>query len=373
MTPTQRGLAAASTVLSVLLVTGVLAPQAVAGTSAAPSGAVLPSRLSDGGPLPTDVAVVPGEFEPVRTTLIAWALNDQDSAELRAYFVNLVRAASENSRVVVFGDHPGAADDARTSLTDADVDTSELHFVDSSLDSWWIRDYGPIAARTTDGGKRFISTRYHADRPQDDAFATALAARWSVPVTRADLGTEGGNFLSDGTGGCLVTNAILKNPYNVTNHVTAQDVRTMFRSLYGCQETTFLDPLKGEVTGHVDMFTSFTGNRDVLVGAYSPSDDPDNAAVLDADAARLTTAGYHVRRIPMPTHRDGVFRSYANSLAVNGAVLVPVYTDDTTYEETALDTYRDAFPDRRIVPIDATAVIKTRGAVHCTTMTIADH
>ncbi|MFG2847013.1 agmatine deiminase family protein [Kitasatospora sp. NPDC048296] len=355
MTPTQRGLAAASTVLSVLLITGTLTPQAMAAS-----------------PLPTDVAVVPGEFEPVGTTLIAWAILDQDSADLKAYFVNLIRAASENSRVVVVGDHPGAVDNARTALAAADVDTSEIDFVDSSLNSWWIRDYGPIAARTTDGGMRFISTRYHPDRPQDDAFAPSLGALWNVPVTRADLGTEGGNFLSDGAGGCLVTNAILSNPYNVTNHVTAEDVQTMFRSLYGCKVTTFLDPIKGERTGHVDMFAAFTGNKDILVGAYSPSDDPDNAAVLDADAARLTAAGYQVHRVPMPAHKDGVFRSYTNSLAVNGAVLVPIYTDDTTYEETALDAYRAAFPDRQIVTIDATAIIKTRGAVHCTTMTIAD-
>lgn len=178
-------------------------------------------------------------------------------------------------------------------------------------------------ARTTDGGKRFISTRYHADRPQGDAFATGLGALWNVPVTRADIGTEGGNFLSDGVGGCLVTYAILSNPYNVTNHVTAEDVRTMFRSLYGCKATTFLDPIKGEVTGHVDTFAAFTGNKDVLVGAYSLSDDPDNAVVLNADAARLTAAGYQVHRVPMPAHNDGAFRSYTNSLAVNGAVLVP--------------------------------------------------
>ncbi|WP_158844724.1 agmatine deiminase family protein [Streptomyces sp. NRRL WC-3742] len=323
-------------------------------------------------PLPTDVAVVPGEFEPVDKTLVAWLVDDQESsADQKTYFTELVRAASANSRAVVVGGSREAVDDARTRLGAAGVDTSGIDFVDAKLNTWWIRDYGPIAARTTGGGKRFIHTKYYDDRPNDDAFAARAADLWKVPLSRTDLESEGGNFLSDGAGGCLVTTAILDRPLNVENHVTAADVRDRFGSLYGCRRTTILDPIKGEGTGHVDMFAAFTGNKDVLVGKYDPAYDPENAQVLDADADRLSAAGYRVRRIPMPRHDDGVFRSYTNSLAVNRSVLVPVYSDDTENEKAALDAYRAAFPDRTIVTIDATAIITTGGAIHCTTMTFA--
>ncbi|MET8630687.1 agmatine deiminase family protein [Kitasatospora sp. NPDC004669] len=322
-------------------------------------------------PLPTDVAVVPGEFEPVGQTLIAWTINDDTDSTTRTYFIDLIRAVSSNSRTLVVGGYAGAAQHARTTLTQAGVDTSKIEFMERNLDSWWMRDYGPIAARRTDGSKRFIHTRYYQDRLNDDALATGLANQWNIPISRPKLESEGGNFQSDGAGGCIVTNDVLNRPLNLTNQLTAADLRDMFGKLYGCRTTTILDPIKGEGTGHVDMFATFTGKRDVLVGAYDPKDDPENAKVLDGNADRLTAAGYQVHRIPMPGHGDDTYRSYTNSLAVNDAVLVPVYTDDTAHEREAMDAYRAAYPNRKIVPIDATSIIKSAGAIHCTTMTIS--
>ncbi|HWN67254.1 MAG TPA: agmatine deiminase family protein, partial [Haliangium sp.] len=130
-------------------------------------------------------------------------------------------------------------------------------------------------------------------------------------------------------------------------------------------------PLHGEPTGHVDMFATVTGPGQVIVGRYDPGVDPENAVRLDRTAIILRRAGFRVRRLPMPSHGDGVFRSYTNSLAINGVVVVPVYPEAAEGEDEAFAVFRAAYPGRRIVPVVASDIITLYGAVHCTTLTIA--
>ena len=73
----------------------------------------------------------------------------------------------------------------------------------------------------------------------------------------------------------------------------------------------------------------------------------------------------------MPMNTDGYYRSYTNALAINKTVLVPVYRDDMRYQDEALSIFQTAYPERNIVPIDATEVIRVGGAIHCVTQTVA--
>jgi agmatine deiminase len=139
----------------------------------------------------------------------------------------------------------------------------------------------------------------------------------------------------------------------------------------GCRDLIVLPRLAGEPTGHVDMYATVTGPGEAIVGRYDPEDDPDNAALLDEAAAILRRAHFVVRRVPMPSNLDGRFRSYTNSLAVNGVVLVPSYDDDAVAERHTLSVFRAAYPGRRILSIDSRAIIELDGAVHCAIMSIA--
>jgi agmatine/peptidylarginine deiminase len=58
--------------------------------------------------------------------------------------------------------------------------------------------------------------------------------------------------------------------------------------------------------------------------------------------------------------------TYANFLIINGAVLLPVYNCETDKE--AIQTLQVAFPDREIVPIDCSVLIRQHGSLHCVTM-----
>ena len=59
--------------------------------------------------------------------------------------------------------------------------------------------------------------------------------------------------------------------------------------------------------------------------------------------------------------------TYANFLVINGAVIVPTY-GQPQHDQEALRTVAEAFPDREIIGVDAQAVIRQHGSLHCLSM-----
>jgi agmatine/peptidylarginine deiminase len=77
--------------------------------------------------------------------------------------------------------------------------------------------------------------------------------------------------------------------------------------------------------------------------------------------------------IPLPMANAVFFEeqrlpaTYANFLIINGAVLVPTYQSPKK-DEIAKSQLQKAFPDREIIGIDCSALIKQHGSLHCVTM-----
>lgn len=313
---------------------------------------------------PTDVSYLPAESDPAQALLIGWP---SGVTGLSSYFAKMIKAAAPYvSTTVVYVDSSYSYSQLSSALYQEGVDTNEINFVKMDLDTIWIRDYGPLLVRTKSGGYRVIDLRYYYGRWYDDVVPTKLAKAWNLKVSRPPIEAEGGNLQSDGAGRCITTDMILYQNYSYT----ASDVRSIFKKYLGCQTTVILPSLYGEDTGHVDMYVTITGPKEAIVGQYSASDDPTNAKVVDKGASMLKSAGFTVRRIPMPANWDGNFRSYTNSLAVGKVVLVPVYSDDTRYESKALSVFKKAYPYHKIVPIESSQIITWAGAIHCVTMTL---
>jgi agmatine/peptidylarginine deiminase len=178
--------------------------------------------------------------------------------------------------------------------------------------------------------------------------------------------------LSNGLGLCVTTTALVERNGGLSKRVVCNALK---RSL-GAQEVVVLERLAGEETGHVDMFTTFTGPTTVVVGSYSPAEDPVNAALLDRNAARLAAVEtpwgpLRVERIPMGRQHDGLWRTYTNCVYANGVLLVPFYLDgDENRSRQALAVYRRLLPRWHIVFVDATPLIEEGGALHCAALNV---
>ena len=61
--------------------------------------------------------------------------------------------------------------------------------------------------------------------------------------------------------------------------------------------------------------------------------------------------------------------TYANFLIINGAVILPVYNQPAK-DEAAARIVQEAFPDREIIPLDASIIVRQHGSIHCITMQI---
>ncbi len=144
-------------------------------------------------------------------------------------------------------------------------------------------------------------------------------------------------------------------------------------AVLGFENLFLVPPLQGESTGHVDMFCTFLQPDLALVGSYTGGVDEANAAQPMTSSATwgVATPPGPRRRIPMPDHDDGVWRTYTNVIFANGVLLVPIYPDYCPdLDRQALAIYRRLLPDRRVVGIDASGLIRMNGALRCITMNL---
>jgi agmatine deiminase len=326
-----------------------------------------PTELSAGPRAPASPpagTVLPGEYEPAERLLIAW----DDS--LARFLLDIMTAAWDEVPITVLLAPEQSDVGLDFVLRGLGLDPQAIERVRVPLGSVWIRDFGPMVVRAAGGKRQIVDFGYLLDPEEDGlpgALGSALWPHWTVQ--RSSLELEGGNVQSDGRGRCVTTAGYAEG---LEAAATAEPrLHAELRERLGCQTLAVVPPLHGEQTGHVDMFATVTGPGQIIVGRYDPAVDPENAVRLDRTAIILRRAGFLVRRLPMPDHGDGVFRSYTNSLAINGVVIVPVYPEAAAGEDEAFAVFRAAYPGRRIVPVVASDIITLYGAVHCAALTIA--
>jgi len=131
--------------------------------------------------------------------------------------------------------------------------------------------------------------------------------------------------------------------------------------------------------GHIDDLCRFV-NEDTILTVIETNPEDLNYAALQDNLKRLQQAKLEngkppkIITLPMPTglEFDGLRlpASYANFLILNQSVLVPVFNDSKDIE--ALTIISGCFPDRKIIPINATDLIWGFGTLHCLSQQIPD-
>lgn len=337
-----------------------------------PQAAIAPEAAAAALPLPEDAVYrLPAEFEQQQAVLLAChELLD----EVPALFAEFVRETAGHVTVVALVSDMEEYRLARSILARYRVRGNHVRYVTCTHDTMWARDYGPFVVEHRDGSAAVIDAEYDFNRGSDDEVPSQLARHLQLPLVQVAMRIEGGNLLSNGRGLCIATEELLH--VNSERSLTEQAAAEVMRSCFGTTQLVLLEPLVGEMTGHVDMFATFTGPNTVIVAAIDPQVDPDNAAILDRNAAKLaavrTPRGpMNVVRIPMGPHNDGVWRSYTNVIYANGLLLMPIYPGvDQSGQRQAMQTYAKLLPGWRIVGLDVRALSELGGALHCISMNL---
>jgi agmatine deiminase len=236
------------------------------------------------------------------------------------------------------------------------------------VEAMWVRDYAPFFV-ISDHVTVVDFTYPEQNRDYEDNFAMALAATFGMHYNHCGLTLEGGNLLTNGDGICVTTLRMLAR--NQARGYDADHIGALLHDHFRFERWVRLNELEGEPTGHADMFVTFCAMNKAIVGFFRAEDDSANAKILEDNVRILKDQATHkgpleIVRIPMPSHRDGNWRSYTNVIYANGVVLVPQYPDvDPAMDKVAIDVYRQAIPDWKVVGIDCSKLITKRGALHC--------
>lgn len=328
----------------------------------------------------------PAEWEAQDGVLLAWPHEGSDWApvleEVRPVFIEIIRQIARFERVLLTAPHEA---EARAALTGAGVDMSRITIHELPSNDTWARDFGPLTVIFNthpvllDFGFNGWGLKFASD--QDNLISRRLRDRGAFIPNLQTIGLimEGGAIESDGIGTILTTSACLLSP-NRNPQLDKNEIEQAMASLLGAHRVLWLNHgyLAGDDTdSHVDTLARICP-RDVIV--YTACDDQRDEHYAELKLMEEELKSFRApddspySLIPLPWPKpcfDDMARrlpaTYANFLAINGAVLVPIYRDREK-DTLALERIGQAFPGREIIAIDCLPLLKQHGSLHCVTM-----
>jgi len=329
---------------------------------------------------------LPAEWEPHEATWISWPKPSGSSfpgtyEKVIPTFVRMVKALAESELVRINVDD--AKEEARVKALLKDVAPERVEFFRVPTNEPWCRDHGPIFLTRKEKPRLaavdfiFNAWGFKLTPFDDDNDAAARIAK-AVNVPLIDGGQfvfEGGSIDGNGDGTIVTTESCLLNP-NRNPKLSRDAIEKKLRDFLGVRQILWLgDGIAGDDTdGHVDDITRFV-SRDTVVTVMEEDEGDANYEPLQRNFQRLCemqlTDGSPLRvlKLPMPSamRRNGqrLPASYANFYIANKVVLLPTYQD--TGDVWAESVLKEAFPGRKIVPIDCRELIWGLGAFHCLT------
>ncbi|MGB7323302.1 MAG: agmatine deiminase family protein [Rubripirellula sp.] len=316
------------------------------------------------------------EFEPTRALLLGVADWQPHHREI---LIEIAEKAADHVNVMVLCNDTWQMKDTTGWLLESGDEYSHVYFCEFSLNTVWLRDFGPIFSQTADGAQA-LDFYYEGTRPKDDSLPKVWSKRSGTQYVEVPWTVQGGNLIGNGQGLALATNRIFED-----NHITFPQptpgvnpeverrkmVVDQFIKFCNLSQLVVLEPLQSELTKHVDMFATFLSPEDVMVAQLDSRFDPVNAAILDRNAARLSKIKVgdrplRVHRIQIPV-RDGTsWSAYTNVVIAGDLVLIPIFgTDPPAMVEAAKAVYRRLLPEHTIETIDMSSMKQLQGELHC--------
>jgi agmatine deiminase len=324
---------------------------------------------------------VPAEWAPQKAIWTAWPADAEewngDLASPRRDVAALVRALAPSNQVRLLVAGGEAEASARAALEDA----AEL--IPARYGDIWLRDTGPIFARTATGpiALRFQTNGWGGkfDLPDDATVGDEIARLARTPARKFDFVLEGGAVEHDGEGTFLATRETLLNANR--NGWTEAQAEAALVEAFGARKIVWLDRglLNDHTDGHIDVLARLVRPARVVCQSPYGADDP-NADVL-AEVARTLEAAtdalgrrFELVRMPSPGRvvnelGDALPASHMNFVIANGVVAVPVY--GTPSAARAVEALQAVFRDRKVVGLPSLGLLGSGsaggGSFHCIT------
>lgn len=319
---------------------------------------------------------ISAEFETTRVLLLGLA---DWQPHHRHVFVEIAEKTAGHVNLMVLCNDTWQIKTATEWLLKTNRDFPHVYFCEMETDTVWLRDFAPIFAQT-EKGSASLDFFYEGSRPKDDALPATWAKRTGAAHIKVPWTIQGGNLLSNGQGVAISTNRIFKDNYiefpptsKVEKPEQERRVMVVKAIMQYCNLSQYvvLEPLKDELTGHVDMFASFVTPSDVLIAQVDPRRDPVNAQILERNVTRLKRVEIdgkplRVHRIAIPLRDGKSWSAYTNAVIANDLILLPVFDrDPPQYVNAARSALQSLLPKHVIETINMTSMTQLQGELHC--------
>lgn len=309
-----------------------------------------------------------GEWENQELLMLSIPHSNSDWAEyldeILDSYEELVRAVSKYQKVLLIA--PNLSDFDRFKKFD------NCEFLQIDTDDTWIRDYGAIDVEK-DSEVISYDFKFNAwggkfSSSKDDVVNKKLFEHFGTKLTEINLILEGGSIDFNGDGVMLTTTECLLNDNR--NRLSKDELEARLKDLFGLRKIVWLNHgfIKGDDTdSHVDTLARFIAPNKVAYAACLDEND-EHYKELNLMKKELENAGFELVALPLPKpvfyNGKRLGATYCNFIFINGAVIVPTYGDKEA-DDYALNTLKDAIPNREIIGVDSRVFIRQNGSLHC--------
>ena len=295
-------------------------------------------------------------------------------------WTNVAQAVAEFEPVTMVVD-PLVADRARRMLS------ADITICEAPLDDFWMRDFGPTFVFDEYGMLGAVDWVFNAwgamagsTWAKDREIARFVATESGAELVSSMLVNEGGALHVDGDGTVLVTETVqldpARNPYADRLRIEQELERTI-----GATHVIWLprgltrDYEALGTRGHVDMVAAISSPGTLLLHRQDDPGHPDFTVCRDLRTFLEGTTDasgreWNIIDLPAPaTLRDDegfVDWNYVNHLVINDGVVACSYGDERA-DAAARDILEQAYPNRRVVTVDAREILARGGGIHCIT------
>ena len=334
---------------------------------------------------------LPAEWEEQSALLLVWPhiahawWGEDEFNALNDAYIKFAYKVSKYELIKIIAYNSSHITDIKAELIALGANLDRVEFTICLTNDVFVRDTGPITV-LSNKKPLLYDFEFNAwggkyECTHDNALNQNLVKQnfLSDEIIKQDFILEGGSIDSNGEGILLTTESCLLS--ETRNNLSKEDIELKLKELFNLKQVLWLKHgrLIGDDTdGHIDTIARFI-NKDTI--CYHSCNNKDDLHYNDLKEMEKelhefkTDAGESFNLVPIPIPSqiyDGAAKrlpaSYLNFIIINNAIILPIYNCDE--DKIAYKTLQQHFPDRVIVPIDATALVLQYGSLHCASISL---
>ena len=334
---------------------------------------------------------MPSEWEPQKSTWIAWPHNKEDWPgkfnEIPWVFSKIITILSKTQSVNILVKDKSYKKKAIFFLKILSAKMKNIKIIICKTDRAWTRDFLPIFLKDK-RNRNIISNwefngwaKYKNFKNDNKAYLKVKKLKKIKIIKPNYMGKkiilEGGSIDVNGSGLILTTKQCLLSKIQQRNKgFKIHDYNQIFNKFFGTKKVIWLNKgIYGDDThGHIDDIARFVSKNKIFIAKENNKKDKnfknlnENIRIVK-EFKRVSKQKLKIIYLPMPKPKfiDGIRvpASYLNFYIANKVVLVPCFDD--LNDEIVIKIFKKHFKNRKVIPINCSTLVWGLGTIHCMT------